>query len=44
MHRYEKSAEDLWDSGLHTVVELVIKAEPRAHSLRAPTQEPLVKS
>lgn len=44
MHRYEKSAADLWDSGLRTAVELVIKAEPRAHSLRAPTQEPPVKS
>lgn len=37
MHRYEKSAADLWDSGLRTAVELVIKAEPRAHSLRAPS-------
>lgn len=44
MHRYEKSAADLWDSGLRTAVELVLKAEPRAHSLRAPTQEPPVKS
>lgn len=44
MHRYEKSAADLWDSNLRTAVELVIKAEPRAHSLRAPTQEPPVKS
>lgn len=44
IHRYEKSAADLWDSGLRTAVELVIKAEPRAHSLRAPTQEPPVKS
>lgn len=28
MHRYEKSAADLWDSGLRTAEEFVTKEEP----------------